>query len=1702
MDGDRQQVGLGHPKNGRQSPFTRIRSPPRSPRRTSLLLALKDVIGDAAEDEEEGSEEEDEEGNEQPVASTSGTLNFYRESATSNSTSISTVKPAPIDISFSTSHPSPENSPQLQDDELGHLSTFPDGEIANLRRLSRASHVSQLSTLSALSSSLGLSQFPVPPSYTSFSDGKDDDEEEGDSGFYDSTRPQLRNLPESLTLSPPRTTFNLLASPFGSPSSRVNPNGLMSPGLMSPRDRSPVGPYVPRSPFSGTFSLSHAASNDPSSVGQIAGYGADCEPEGEATDDGNVSVESLDSPTVYYQQKEKEAQRESVFSDFDVGLNDSIGSLEILKRPDSESVSLEGSFSLLKRRDSMRRSPLSVQIPEPSENDSEEDTPRSVFEDDDDDDYRFDGDEEMEDEDDEDEEEDRDEDEEVEDATEPTGSGHTSFWDTQDTIVYTGQRQSRSQPSSETVEFLDDEVQGCSSFRGRTDSVATTELDLQPISGTALGDLDEEGDAEEETARLAYLITDRENDTLNSLIDVYSDISEEDEAANDIADRTERDLTPNDPDEVDCLESGIPLPSPTPSEVHAYALLDLFEKNKREQRRISPGDAWAYEPDESFSTSSSVSRTAAMAALAAAMTGGSSQKGNDSYEQDRSFGSVRSASDQLISNMSVVSAAAMSALAAAMTSSTSEVSEKAISASSPVDIRPRAESQSHEVLAPSPLLKERVFTPPPSSFSQSSKVEIESQGHPSPSPLLKERVFTPPPPSLYSQSPKVEAESQESVSPPPKERMFTPPPLSSHSQSPRSEVASREISMHSQPRNENATSFTPLSSHSQLLRMDDSPKPSYSPTEEDGAASPPRSLHLQSPTTRDASQEASTPILTSPSLASHSQSPRLNDSSIPSPPRERVFTPPLTSSQPERPVIPQERLSISQLEHRTPPQQSQSSRPRTPRSAPAATAVYEKDKKRTSTMIEPLPMLSLEAGCEEDEVDSVDEEVSNSDGDDSVEDTTADQEEQTEEIVPSTSKGLRPLRLSTLLLTNTKPSPTFTPSTADTSHSHFGHGDDAGRQSSGDLETNTNDISRSRLSISSLSLSTANAPASSVPPTASTPASAISDSHMFSLFNTSSSSHSTHRPSPRPSWIPMPDSDSTPRPSSSLGLVSSQSKSILSSVPSSPTRSSSCAPLSLPQRRQSRIHYIRSDVPQSAPPVGSNNSATASSYRSSMRSSRRNEPDMEDSTFVLPHSRLSHLRSRTVKPLGESASTQEEYEEEDSIRQPIASPRHPTPTPIHIPAPSRASSLSIQSGAESPFSAQVRTRSSRTSPLAEVEKDRPAALVPEPPATPCPTLLFAIASDDAVEVQKVLEASQPTTAIPSSAASNAGKASAGCVTANDAIGPQSQSALENKLDIVKVLLGYGADPQKSGLDFAEGASGSKETALDGIKSKLADLDDATRYYLSRACSNVTRKTAALMKRSAFRPLERMRYGIIGQDRALEQLFRVLSMHSGTISKTSQPIVDQVDTAKVCWLINDTVPCTLVEFLANNEGKRCVVVLDEIEKTEDAKALWSLLVPWELGRCTFEANSRTIDVRNVIWVGTSNIGQDIILSYHEARERKNEMMTREEYVELMGIVRPRLSDQLGASVLSRVSASLPFVPFTDQERRAIASEFISQSEKESELVKEMVLSKEKSDEKRWREQIIKGAMSDFILSEGARSLYRAVSSQLVDSLDDL
>ncbi|PPQ66205.1 hypothetical protein CVT26_011064 [Gymnopilus dilepis] len=400
--------------------------------------------------------------------------------------------------------------------------------------------------------------------------------------------------------------------------------------------------------------------------------------------------------------------------------------------------------------------------------------------------------------------------------------------------------------------------------------------------------------------------------------------------------------------------------------------------------------------------------------------------------------------------------------------------------------------------------------------------------------------------------------------------------------------------------------------------------------------------------------------------------------------------------------------------------------------------------------------------------------------------------------------------------------------------------------------------------------------------------------------------------------------------------------------------------------------------------------------------------------------------------------------------------------------------------------------------------------------------MFAIASDNVDEVKQALERDD--------------------VDPNEDVGPQPALAfaltndkLSNKLEIVKTLLAYGADPgvaknltvpdlPRQASEQEDNPEASEPEGSRPTRTLMDELDPATKYYLERADAVHTRRISVLIQRSFFRPLTRVRYDLIGQDRALEQLFRVLSMHSRNLSVTPMVVLLcgpsghgksllarkfgallDVPTHTVnmttlrsthdLWQSYSMSPyetpttCTLAEFLINNEGRRCVVVLDEIEKTLDEKALWSLLMPWELGRCSFEAGSRHVDVKNVVWLGTSNIGHDLVFSHHESRKNPEAPMTREEYVELMALLRPKVSERLGASVLSRITTVLPFVPFMLEEKRAICSEALYTLGGE--------LARSMSPEE--VETMINAALGEYSAPEGARSLSRAISNQLVDSI---
>ena len=74
----------------------------------------------------------------------------------------------------------------------------------------------------------------------------------------------------------------------------------------------------------------------------------------------------------------------------------------------------------------------------------------------------------------------------------------------------------------------------------------------------------------------------------------------------------------------------------------------------------------------------------------------------------------------------------------------------------------------------------------------------------------------------------------------------------------------------------------------------------------------------------------------------------------------------------------------------------------------------------------------------------------------------------------------------------------------------------------------------------------------------------------------------------------------------------------------------------------------------------------------------------------------------------------------------------------------------------------------------------------------------------------------------------------------------------------------------------------------------------------------------------------------------------------------------------------------------------------------------ILFALRVGRCSFEAGHRHVDVSKVIWLGTSNIGHDLVFEHQDSRPAPATQLSREEYVDLMGLLRPRVSDRLGVS----------------------------------------------------------------------------------------
>ncbi|KAF8333070.1 P-loop containing nucleoside triphosphate hydrolase protein [Cantharellus anzutake] len=404
-------------------------------------------------------------------------------------------------------------------------------------------------------------------------------------------------------------------------------------------------------------------------------------------------------------------------------------------------------------------------------------------------------------------------------------------------------------------------------------------------------------------------------------------------------------------------------------------------------------------------------------------------------------------------------------------------------------------------------------------------------------------------------------------------------------------------------------------------------------------------------------------------------------------------------------------------------------------------------------------------------------------------------------------------------------------------------------------------------------------------------------------------------------------------------------------------------------------------------------------------------------------------------------------------------------------------------------------------------------------STSRPHLFFALASDSPNQVEKLL--------------------SSGKANANDTAGPQDLPALVfsltndqllNKTEIVKTLLAHGADP--SAVEHLVPHDSSDEESKDLEESPLAGqiriaLNPAIGYYIGRP-NAVTQGQREALQAGQYEPLLQARFYLIGQDLVLQEMTRAVASHSkrkkesaslslvlvgpsghgksyfaskiGSLLKSPQYIVNmtnlrtQEDLLQAKSLASESDVSfdsdNLQHFLARHEGSRCVVILEEIEKTADKQVLHALLMPWELGKLP-ASPQLVFNTSPVIWVCTSNAGEELVFECHHAKDMTTKS-AREEYLKLMARMRSRLADEIGASIVSRVNAVLPFLPFTVDEQRALASETLSELIAREEVRPEW-LNTGASDE------LVESAIAEYMEREGARSIHRAVQMRFEEGM---
>ncbi|KAH0363639.1 P-loop containing nucleoside triphosphate hydrolase protein, partial [Aureobasidium melanogenum] len=318
---------------------------------------------------------------------------------------------------------------------------------------------------------------------------------------------------------------------------------------------------------------------------------------------------------------------------------------------------------------------------------------------------------------------------------------------------------------------------------------------------------------------------------------------------------------------------------------------------------------------------------------------------------------------------------------------------------------------------------------------------------------------------------------------------------------------------------------------------------------------------------------------------------------------------------------------------------------------------------------------------------------------------------------------------------------------------------------------------------------------------------------------------------------------------------------------------------------------------------------------------------------------------------------------------------------------------------------------------------------------------------------------------------------------------------KNVEKIVALLLSYGADPHcipehmwstytKTPAEWYSSDDAASDLAIWAKTEHRIILTETLnltiRYHLNRASfvKPVAKRTRQLARLHGCHRILNLPFHIVGQDYALdvamlnilqhatnmqEKLplvlaFAGLSGHGKTELATSlgnllNSDLCNIDMSKIkhSWsLFGGAAPMIgyekgtiLNNYLAAHTGQRCVVFLDEFDKTEQ-EVRDSLLTLLDSG-VGMDLRSNTVtDVTNSIWILASNKGDHLISSFYEKNlEGKSDRKRRQVPIEPLERDLSRLFlETYTPAVTGRIQRFLPFFPFSQGEAAVVNHKFLT------------------------------------------------------------